>query len=671
MDSLGNMMGKQPVQATGTMCAVGKLYRHTESSSWSLVQDPVLHQQQVSGLGQSYAMVHRYSMQKLANGTHTWTTHSIAVNSEKLKAILAQIFQGYPDWAPADKPFTFLPPYKPLIHRWEKIRGFNAADEGAKKELHLFCEEVKPLIEVELHVLEKTRSTGVIPFDKLWLIFAPGDLVIAGCLQGATCICKLLAAPKLITSTRDQRRRLMRRGIFDSDDSEDESDDEDGSDKPFWAIQFAQIDWNGSYCGQKVDQIKILQFDEIKAVTDLDMYPLLFSPDLREKDMALARGRKFESLRGFHVKNCNGAKIIEKPTPFGTEYVPEPVSGRVIVDAHAFYHCQEKVPPTLRRAANPELSAEEDVKVALSLVKKRSGDDERREDLRPMTDEECILAVPRVKGFDLRTKQWCYFNVDELQETSWNDASYDNLVLPVDEKELLMSFADKERVREAGFDDFVKNKGKGVIILLYGPAGVGKTLTAEGVAEKSRVPLYVLSAGELGSTAGKVEGALQTALKCCQLWGAMLLLDEADVFLEARGSDNVERNELVSIFLRQLEYYQGLMFLTTNRVKKIDNAFLSRIDLILPYDDLDLNTRRELWAKFVHRLKPQDVDLSKSDIDDLATTKMNGREIKNVLKTALIIAARDKPLRKRHLQTVLSIRKRVDSLRLDAGGIVN
>jgi hypothetical protein len=66
------------------------------------------------------------------------------------------------------------------------------------------------------------------------------------------------------------------------------------------------------------------------------------------------------------------------------------------------------------------------------------------------------------------------------------------------------------------------------------------------VAEKSRVPLYILSAGDLGTTPGKVESALDNALECCQLWDAVLLLDEADVFLESRVSGSLERNELVS-----------------------------------------------------------------------------------------------------------------------------
>ena len=59
-------------------------------------------------------------------------------------------------------------------------------------------------------------------------------------------------------------------------------------------------------------------------------------------------------------------------------------------------------------------------------------------------------------------------------------------------------------------------------------------------------------------------------------WKAILLLDEADIFLERRATRDIQRNGIVSIFLRRMEYFRGLVFLTTNRVGHIDDAFISR-----------------------------------------------------------------------------------------------
>ena len=99
------------------------------------------------------------------------------------------------------------------------------------------------------------------------------------------------------------------------------------------------------------------------------------------------------------------------------------------------------------------------------------------------------------------------------------------------------------------FDDVVQGKGRGVILQLSGPPGVGKTLTAESVAEAMRVPLYVLSAGDLGTSAGNVKKALKDILRMVPKWGAVLLLDEADMLMETRNARDLVRNELVSIFL--------------------------------------------------------------------------------------------------------------------------
>lgn len=94
-------------------------------------------------------------------------------------------------------------------------------------------------------------------------------------------------------------------------------------------------------------------------------------------------------------------------------------------------------------------------------------------------------------------------------------------------------------------------------MLPSGPPGVGKTPTTESVAEVTKVPLYVLSAGDLGTSPSKVENSLKDILSIGPRWNAVFLLDEADVSMEARNTTDLGRNELVSIFLRMLEYYEA------------------------------------------------------------------------------------------------------------------
>lgn len=66
------------------------------------------------------------------------------------------------------------------------------------------------------------------------------------------------------------------------------------------------------------------------------------------------------------------------------------------------------------------------------------------------------------------------------------------------------------------------------------------------MAETARLPLYMVSAGELGTSSHDVEKGLTKILDLAYHWNAILLLDEADVFLEQRSSDNLQRNQLVS-----------------------------------------------------------------------------------------------------------------------------
>lgn len=79
--------------------------------------------------------------------------------------------------------------------------------------------------------------------------------------------------------------------------------------------------------------------------------------------------------------------------------------------------------------------------------------------------------------------------------------------------------------------DFRQGKGRGLVAVLHGPPGTGKTLTAEGIAELLKRPLYMVSVGELGTNPHQLETELNKILDVAHSWGAVLLLDEADVFL--------------------------------------------------------------------------------------------------------------------------------------------
>lgn len=157
----------------------------------------------------------------------------------------------------------------------------------------------------------------------------------------------------------------------------------------------------------------------------------------------------------------------------------------------------------------------------------------------------------------------------------WSEEPFRQLVLGDKQKRHIQSLVRQHSERASGFDDIIKGKGQGLVGLLCGNPGCGKTLTAEAVSEATRRPLLVMNAGDLGTTPEDVDTALKHLLQVAEMWGALLLLDEAEVFMQRRSLEDLTRNALVSIFLRHLEYYKGIMILTTNMPGQCDPAFQS------------------------------------------------------------------------------------------------
>jgi AAA+ superfamily predicted ATPase len=133
----------------------------------------------------------------------------------------------------------------------------------------------------------------------------------------------------------------------------------------------------------------------------------------------------------------------------------------------------------------------------------------------------------------------------------------------------------------------------------------------------------------LGVRAVEVEKILSTVLKLATRWKATLLLDEADVFVAQRTIENTDRNALVSVFLRKLEYYEGILFITTNRVQTFDEAIASRVHLALKYHPLDEGARKEVWKMFLAKAKNKhgNADYNLKVLGKLASKKLNGREV--------------------------------------------
>ncbi|KAK8075798.1 hypothetical protein PG997_010461 [Apiospora hydei] len=291
-------------------------------------------------------------------------------------------------------------------------------------------------------------------------------------------------------------------------------------------------------------------------------------------------------------------------------------------------------------------------------------DEAMDEDLPPSGHE--ALFPTTVPGFSMQDLE-----VDQIQEVRWHKEVFDHLVIGDETKELVQALI-TNRIESEKNTDWVTNKGNGLIMLLHGGPGTGKTFTAESVAELAEKPLYPITCGDIGTKPEEVEKYLESALHLGRLWDCVVLLDEADVFLEQRTLNDLKRNALVSVFLRVLEYYDGILILTTNRVGIFDEAFKSRIQLALHYDKLEKPQRVQIWKNFFNRLEilggeeKIDFDILESYVDELAEYPMNGRQIRNTITTARQLAKfKNRPMSFGHLRHVIKVAGKFDQYLLE------
>jgi AAA+ superfamily predicted ATPase len=249
---------------------------------------------------------------------------------------------------------------------------------------------------------------------------------------------------------------------------------------------------------------------------------------------------------------------------------------------------------------------------------------------------------------------------------AWNGQAFQSLVADQEMKELILALVTNQIAPETA-TDLIDNKGNGLIMLLHGPPGTGKTFTAESVAEIAKKPLYSVTCGDIGTEPEIVEQYLTTVFNLGKIWDCVVLLDEAEVFLEQRTLQDLKRNALVSVFLRALEYYEGILILTTNRVGTFDEAFKSRIQLALRYENLGCEQRKQIWRNFMDRLRAlgegDSIDFNEValHVDELALYKMNGREIRNSITTGRQLAKymREK-MTSSHLKRAICVTEKFD-----------
>ncbi len=231
--------------------------------------------------------------------------------------------------------------------------------------------------------------------------------------------------------------------------------------------------------------------------------------------------------------------------------------------------------------------------------------------------------------FHLDLHHYVWVHVDDMAPYAYQPALKGKLVLPPEQTDLIDILTAEMDVL---MDDIVEGKSGGTTVLCAGPPGVGKTLTAEVYAEIIGRPLYRVHSGQLGLNVTQMEAALKDVLTRAQRWGAVMLIDEADVYIKRR-EDDMTMNAVVGVFLRVLEYFNGLLFLTTNRVDDIDEAIVSRCIALIRYHAPDRESRARIWGVMLEQF-----GLADDGADELCAQladvfpEASGRDIKGLAK---------------------------------------
>lgn len=381
-------------------------------------------------------------------------------------------------------------------------------------------------------------------------------------------------------------------------------------------IFFERLESDGNEISTVRDSVRVDAFSGLREVNRLSVRIL----DAHWREVLTARGRKYVQVaQGAHYQNYTGQMQIKG----WWSWSPLRADGRIMVDIKTYNQfCS--------RDSDDDSDYNGDV----------SQDN-------TVSDDQLWRCSPYILGFSFATKQWGRFSVSRINDIQFRDAAFDQLVLAPEKKELIRSLVVDS---SSGFQDIISGKGGGCIFLLHGEPGVGKTLTAEAVSELLHRPLYSVSVGELGVDIESLEKNLRRILDVAQIWNAVILIDEADIFLEKRGHD-ILRSAMTSVFLRLAEYHQGVLFLTTNRVKEFDPAFYSRISIALRYGNLQAEAREQVWTNLLAAAGIDGLDPA-----ELAEVEINGRQIKTIIRLAQGLARQQGvPVGIQHVNQTLDI----------------
>ncbi|KAI0404020.1 hypothetical protein F4802DRAFT_569427 [Xylaria palmicola] len=579
----------------------------------------------------------------------------------------------------------------------------DADDEAERRILSAELEQMRCLTSFIEDIKDKQKHITrhhcqTLPFADIPLLFGPGDTVITHDQKQAYRVTKVSCTRHRV---KDHKNTTL-------DFWKDESKVEFENNPVF--VHCVYLDYNGKSLGPVSRLFTIPRYDGQKEVTSLSVFPLRYAETDGLTERLVKRGKTFFEVAGVKHMHYTGLTITTrdevdsqvvidfeeainrhpnwepsiKPAleeAYSTKSLVFPDGADIDKDIQSFLNAQDLIDQQCVEECCANESAHYDEYVedrrredyiisqmnrathgvpSVAIIPRTLRDILERDNL---TDDEYLIMSYRVYGFVLRSRKWHDLDMAHVFEVAalGTGEGFDELVLPPGHGDMVKSMIRQHlrdrRLASTNRDktDVVRGKGRGLIMLLHGVPGVGKTSTAECVADLFRRPLFQITSGDLGTTAKDVEDALEENFTLASRWNSILLIDEADVFLAERTKEDFVRNSLVAVFLRMMEYYSGVLFLTTNRVGTFDEAFTSRVHISLYYPPLDRDSTLQIFEKNWERIKTRYhkagrvIDIKIPEITSFAIDyyesnkegRWNGRQIRNAFQSALALAELD------------------------------
>lgn len=198
--------------------------------------------------------------------------------------------------------------------------------------------------------------------------------------------------------------------------------------------------------------------EQPQPISDLNVFPIQHATE-GELESLRERGRKFWSCRNMQYVSYTGwdSNKAEKFT-----------NARFMIDI-ATYKKMHADTKTNQRRLRDDL-----------------GDDVSTAD--PPSEDFLLLLPHTFLGFNMQEKKWLSLLVENVSSVCWNQEAFNTLVVDNETKDLIMALV-TNKINALQSTDLMSGKGNGLIILLHGGPGTGKTLTAESVAEYTKKPL--------------------------------------------------------------------------------------------------------------------------------------------------------------------------------------